>query len=125
MKHILILLQLLVLMLFGATVALPQTDREIPLSEVPPEILAAAQDTLPGIVFTEAEVEKTDKGLVYELEGTVDGKEFEIEISADGEVLEIESEDDDGDSDDEDEDEDDKDEDEEDEDEDEEEEEED
>ena len=104
MKHIPILLQLLILMLFGATVALPETEEEIPLSEVPKEIIAAAQEAVPGIELTEAEVEKTDKGLVYELEGTVDGQEFEIEISADGEVLEVESEDDDSDDDDDDDD---------------------
>lgn len=102
MKHIPGLPQLLILMFFGATVALPETEEEIPLSEVPKEIIAAAQEAVPGIELTEAEVEKTDKGLVYELEGTVDGQEFEIEISADGEVLEIESEDDDEESDDED-----------------------
>lgn len=100
MKHIPILLQLLILMLFGATVALPETEKEIPLSEVPKEIIAAAQEAVPGIELTEAEVEKTDKGLVYELEGTVDGKEFEIEISADGEVLEVESDEEEEDSDD-------------------------
>ncbi|MEE9466046.1 MAG: PepSY domain-containing protein [Candidatus Neomarinimicrobiota bacterium] len=100
MKHIPILLQLLILMFFGATVALPETEEEIPLSEVPKEIIAAAQEAVPGIELTEAEVEKTRKGLVYELDGTVDGKEYEIVISADGEVLEIESEDDDEDVDD-------------------------
>ncbi|MEE9464997.1 MAG: PepSY domain-containing protein [Candidatus Neomarinimicrobiota bacterium] len=93
MKHIPIPMQLLILMLFGATVALSESEEKIPLSEVPKEIITAAQEAIPGIELTEAEVEKTDKGLVYELEGTLDGKEFEIEISANGEVLEIESDD--------------------------------
>ncbi|MFC1481760.1 PepSY domain-containing protein [Candidatus Neomarinimicrobiota bacterium] len=119
MKHIPRLLPLLVLFLCGATIVLPGTEKEIPLSEVPEGVLAAAQDTMPGIELTGADVEKTLKGLVYELEGTVDGKEFEIVISADGTVLKIDSEDnaddaddDEGDEDDEDDDDDDEDEDE-------------
>ena len=114
MKHIPRLVPLLVLILCGATVALPGTEKEIPLSEVPDGILAAAQDTIPGIELTGAEVEETDKGLVYELEGTLNGEEFEIEIAADGTVLDIDSEkdgdeDDEDDEEDEDEDEDDED----------------
>ena len=46
--------------------------------------------------MTEAEVERTLKGLVYEIEETLDGKEYEIEVSSDGKVLEIEEEDEDG-----------------------------
>jgi hypothetical protein len=67
-------------------------EKEIPLNEVPDVVLKAAQKAVPGIVLTEAEVEKTPKGVVYEIEGTLDGKEYEIELSSDGKVLEIEEE---------------------------------
>jgi len=81
-------------LMVGATVAHADDEEEIPLAKVPKNVLEAAQKAVPGIKLTEAEVEKTRKGLVYELEGTLDGKEYEIEISADGKVLEIEQEDD-------------------------------
>ncbi len=68
-------------------------EKDIPLDKVPTAVLEAAQKAVPGIKLTEAEVERTIKGLVYEIEGTLDGKEYEIEVSSDGKVLEIEDED--------------------------------
>jgi uncharacterized membrane protein YkoI len=70
-------------------------DEEIPLSKVPEPALAAARDAVPGIVLTEASMEEEDGRMVYELEGTADGKEYEIEVTADGRVLEIEQDDED------------------------------
>ncbi len=106
MKHICnLLLAVVLILLFGSTMALSEDEEDIPLSKVPKKVLAAARKAVPGIKFTEAEVEKTSKGLVYELEGTADGKEYEIEVSADGKVLEVEQEDDDDEDEDEDEDE--------------------
>ena len=76
----------------GVVVACAEKEEEVPLDKVPKIVLAAAQKAVPGIKLTEAEVEKTRKGLVYEIEGTLDGKEYEIEVSAEGKVLEIEQE---------------------------------
>ena len=83
------------LILFVVT-AFAENEKEIPLDKVPTTVLEAAQKAVPGIELTEAEVERTIKGLVYEIEGTLDGKEYEIEVSSDGKVLEIEEEDEDG-----------------------------
>jgi len=83
------------LILFVVT-AFAENEKEIPLDKVPTAVLEAAQKAVPGIELTEAEVERTIKGLVYEIEGTLDGKEYEIEVSSDGKVLEIEEEDEDG-----------------------------
>jgi hypothetical protein len=95
MKLVCRLLVVVVLILvFGTTVARSVSAGEIALSKVPEKVLAAAQKAVPGIRLTEAEVEKTHKGLVYELEGTADGKEYEIEVSAKGKVLKVEEEDD-------------------------------
>lgn len=88
----------------GITVASAGNEEEIALSEVPAKVLEAARKAVPGIKLTEAEVEKTSDGLVYELEGTKDGKEYEIKVSAAGKVLKTEIEDDDDDDDDDDED---------------------
>ena len=82
------------LILFVVT-AFAENEKEIPLDKVPTAVLEAAQKAVPGIKLTEAEVERTIKGLVYEIEGTLDGKEYEIEVSSDGKVLEIEEEDED------------------------------
>ena len=83
------------LILFVVT-AFAENEKEIPLDKVSTAVLEAAQKAVPGIELTEAEVERTIKGLVYEIEGTLDGKEYEIEVSSDGKVLEIEEEDEDG-----------------------------
>jgi hypothetical protein len=81
------------LLVFGTTVARSVSAGGIALSEVPKNLLAAAQEAVPGLRLTEAEVEKTHKGLVYELEGTADGKEYEIKVLASGKVLKVEEED--------------------------------
>ena len=70
-------------------------EKEFPLNEVPDVVLKAPQKAVPGIELTEAEVEKTTKGVVYEIEGTLDSKKYEIEVSSDGKVLEIEEDEED------------------------------
>lgn len=64
-------------------------EKEIPLSQVPEIVIAAARQAVPNIKLTEAEVSETSHGLIYELEGTVDDKEYEIRVTADGKVLKV------------------------------------
>lgn len=67
---------------------------EVPLSEVPANIITTVQNTLPGISLSEAEKETKDDTVIYELEGKlINGKEYEIEIAADGTIIKIELED--------------------------------
>ena len=80
---------------FFVITAFAGIEKEIPLNEVPDVVLKAAQKAVPGIELTEAEVEKTTKGVVYEIEGTLDSKKYEIELSFDGKVLEIEEDEED------------------------------
>jgi len=69
-------------------------DTEIPLTEVPANIIAIVQNTLPGISLTEAEKEIHDDSVVYELEGTlINGNKYEIEITESGTIIKIELED--------------------------------
>ena len=63
-------------LIFFVITAFAGIEKEIPLNEVPDVVLKAAQKAVPGIELTEAEVEKTHKGVVYEIEGTLDGKEL-------------------------------------------------
>ncbi|MHC4704743.1 MAG: PepSY domain-containing protein [Planctomycetota bacterium] len=69
-----------------------ENEKEIPLSEVPAAAMKAAQGAVEGIELTEAEVEKEDGRMVYDIEGTANGKEYTIEVTAEGEVLEVEEE---------------------------------
>lgn len=69
-------------------------DIDIPLSEVPANVITIVQNTLPGISLTEAEKEVNKDIVIYELEGKlIDGKEYEIEITESGTILKIELED--------------------------------
>ena len=70
------------------------SEIEIPVSEVPANIVNIVQNTLPGISLTEAEKETRDETVIYELEGKlINGKEYEIKIAADGTIIKIELED--------------------------------
>jgi hypothetical protein len=90
MREICSALMAVVLMLIvGVMDANAGKEEDIPLSDVPEKVLEAAQNAVPGIKLTEAEVEKTRKGLIYEIEGILDGKGYEIKVSADGKVLKI------------------------------------
>ncbi|MHC4119459.1 MAG: PepSY domain-containing protein [Planctomycetota bacterium] len=68
------------------------SEKEIPLTEVPEPAMKAAQGAVEGIEATEAEVEEEGGQTVYSIEGTAEGKEYSIEVTAEGEVLEVEEE---------------------------------
>ncbi|MDP6523051.1 MAG: PepSY domain-containing protein [Kiritimatiellia bacterium] len=67
-----------------------EKEQEIELSAVPAAALNAAKGAVKGIVLTEAEMEEEDGQVLYELEGTANGKTYEIEVTAEGKVLEVE-----------------------------------
>ena len=69
-------------------------DIDIPISEVPANIITIVQNTLPGISLTEAEKETKHDVIIYELEGKlINGLEYEIEINENGTIIKIELED--------------------------------
>ena len=70
-------------------------EEKVALEDVPAVVTEAALAKLPGIVFSEAEKETKDGTVIYELEGTLDGKKYEIEVKEDGTVVKVEEEDDD------------------------------
>ncbi|MEJ2534095.1 MAG: PepSY domain-containing protein [Gammaproteobacteria bacterium] len=65
-------------------------ERNVPLSEVPPNVLSATKGAVPGLLIDEIELEEEDGVEVWEFEGMAGGKRYEVEISASGEVLEVE-----------------------------------
>jgi uncharacterized membrane protein YkoI len=70
-------------------------ERNVPLSEVPPQVLSAAKGAVPGLLIDEIELEEEDGVQVWEFEGMAGGKRYEVEISPSGEVLEVEEVEDD------------------------------
>jgi len=69
-------------------------EKEIEITELPAMVVSAIQDTLPGIVISEAEIEGIEPEIIYEVDGTLDGKEYEVEVTPAGKILEIEEEND-------------------------------
>ena len=94
---------------FGAEpkAAAKEAEDSVPLDSVPDVVKAAAASAVAGIVLEEAECETEDGRVVYDLEGTADGKDYALEIAADGTVLEVEVEEEDENDEDDEEDEDD------------------
>jgi len=70
------------------------SDTEIPLTDVPANIINIVQNTLPGISLTEAEKNTHDGSVIYELEGKlINGKKYEIKITESGTIIKIELDD--------------------------------
>jgi uncharacterized membrane protein YkoI len=69
-------------------------EKKIAISELPAIVVSAVNDTLPGFVISEAEIEGTGQEIIYEVEGNLNGQKFEIEITSEGKILEIEEEND-------------------------------
>ncbi len=95
MKNLLIIAAITVLTTSAITACSDKDNEiEIPLSEVPANIITAVQNTLPGISLTEAEKEVEHGIVVYELEGVLlNGKQYEIKIEEDGTIISVELED--------------------------------
>ena len=75
--------------------ALAQTgaQTDIPLDEVPADILAMAETTVPGVAFHRVSTEFENGGVVYEFEAfNSAGKHVEVDITEDGAIQEIEME---------------------------------
>lgn len=74
--------------------------KDIPLADVPANVAEVAKNAVDGIQLAEAAVFEGNMGQVYELDGTVDGREYEIHVTAEGTLIHAKLEkdhDDDGD----------------------------
>ena len=71
-----------------------KTEVDIPLNEIPANIINVVQTVLPGIALSEAEKETKGNNTVYEMEGKlINGKKYELKIAADGTIIKIELDD--------------------------------
>jgi hypothetical protein len=69
----------------------PAIKETIPLSELSPELLKVAQQTLPGVKFDTVMKTTYNGKPVFEIRGKMpNGKVREVEVSPEGEVVEIE-----------------------------------
>jgi hypothetical protein len=92
------LLGLAALLLAGAAATRgDEEDQGLELMRVPASVKAAAAKAVEGFEPREVEVEAI---LVYDLEGTADGKSHEIEVSGEGQLLESDDADDEAEDDD-------------------------
>jgi uncharacterized membrane protein YkoI len=92
-RYIILLLAALFVAAGWSTIA-AASERDVALSQVPAAVLAAATNAVPGIKITEAELEDTEKGQVYELEGVAGGKSYEVKVSADATDVQVQQGDD-------------------------------
>ncbi len=69
-----------------------EDEKEIAISDLPAVVVKAVQDSLPGFVISDAEIEGTEPDIIYDVDGSMDGNEYEIEITPEGKILEIEME---------------------------------
>lgn len=69
----------------------PTADQIVPLGQVPPKVMEAAQKELPGFTFDTAFKMKIEGKDAYEVRGKDKrGKVREVEVSVTGEVLGVE-----------------------------------
>lgn len=84
------ILGLMVLCLCTAKVSLAEENEKegdkIALDQVPADVKAAAEKSVPGFAATSAEKETKNGAVVYELKGTANGKTIEVKVGADGKV---------------------------------------
>lgn len=70
------------------------TEKVIPLEQVPAEHRKIAQDLLPDVTFSSADIETDDDGTrIYEIQGRMpDGRRLEVDLFEDGNIEEYEIE---------------------------------
>ena len=81
-------------LLFVPLVAYGGEEREIPLSEVPEDVMKAAHHVQPDAEFHRAQVETEDDGTrVYEIQGSLEGgRRIEVDVLENGRIQEYEVE---------------------------------
>lgn len=94
-KHIRSIIPFLVLLLSAAPAFTQSVAEDISIDEVPLLVLDAAREVLPEAELVKATIEITDEGIVYEIDGILDGEVYEIDITEEGLVLEVELKNDD------------------------------
>lgn len=78
----------------GMLVACNDEENDIPVNQVPANVISTVQNALPGITLEEAEKCSRHEEITYKLEGKlINGKEYDIKITESGTILKIELDD--------------------------------
>ncbi len=78
----------------GMLVACDDEENDIPVNQVPANVISTVQNALPGITLDEAEKCSRHEEITYKLEGKlINGKEYDIKITESGTILKIELDD--------------------------------
>jgi hypothetical protein len=72
-----------------STCARHSDDHCVPLTSVPPAVLAAAKKSVPGFLPFCAKLKHKHAGDLYEINGTSPKGKYEIDVTPTGRVLEI------------------------------------
>jgi uncharacterized membrane protein YkoI len=64
-----------------------EKEQKIKIEDVPPAVLKAVKDALPGGKITEAETDMKDGKKIYSFDVQIGGKEYDVDVSEDGKIL--------------------------------------
>lgn len=86
-SHIACTAKWLILILLATCLSgLADTEKDIPLRDVPRRVIKAARSAAPGITFFEAEMKLSSSGIIYKLEGFTHEHTYDIRIHENGTV---------------------------------------
>jgi uncharacterized membrane protein YkoI len=75
--------------LVGGLAGRVQAGPDVPIDQLPKPVVEAVKKQFPNGEIAEAETEKDQGQMVYEVEVMVAGEEKEIEVSPEGKIVEI------------------------------------
>jgi uncharacterized membrane protein YkoI len=75
--------------LVGGLAGRVQAGPDVPIDQLPNPVVEAVKKQFPNGELVEAETEKDQGQMVYEVEVMVAGEEKEIEVSPEGKIVEI------------------------------------
>jgi uncharacterized membrane protein YkoI len=75
--------------LVGGLAGRAQAGPDVPIDQLPKPVVEAVKKQFPNGELVEAETEKDQGQMVYEVEVMVAGEEKEIEVSPEGKIVEI------------------------------------
>jgi uncharacterized membrane protein YkoI len=75
--------------LVGGLAGRVQAGPDVPIDQLPKPVVEAVKKQFPNGELVEAETEKDQGQMVYEVEVMVAGEEKEIEVSPEGKIVEI------------------------------------
>jgi uncharacterized membrane protein YkoI len=67
-----------------------EKEQKIKIEDVPPAVLKAVKEAIPGGKITEAETDMKDGKKIYSFDVQIGGKEYDVDVSEDGKILKTE-----------------------------------